>query len=222
MARRHDAEDDEQLDVAAIRTRLGLSQAQFARRFGVSVGTVRGWEQGRRVPDGPARALLRVIAAEPEAANPEALVARRSAMQVQMEMMATAARNLVRIARDPQPGENAAEAVDYLRGTLPLLRQHAELGPLIAEIEAAVADAPPNPKLMGVVELAEHGIYAVVEFMDLAVTWHSPGARVEVVDPRLDPLPAPVDKRDIRRAYANRLDPDRLPPNHYLARIRQS
>lgn len=54
-------------DVAALRHALGLSQVAFARTFDVSVGTLRGWEQGRRVPHGPARALLRVIAREPEA-----------------------------------------------------------------------------------------------------------------------------------------------------------
>ena len=54
-------------DVAAIRHRLGLSQEKFARVFGVSVGTLRGWEQGRRAPDGTARVLLTVIDREPEA-----------------------------------------------------------------------------------------------------------------------------------------------------------
>ena len=55
------------VDVAAIRKRLGLTQAAFAGRFGVPVGTLRDWEQGRRVPEGPARSLLMVIDREPEA-----------------------------------------------------------------------------------------------------------------------------------------------------------
>ncbi len=55
------------VDVAAARKKLGLSQDGFARAFGVSPGTVRNWEQGRRQPDGPARVLLRVIEKEPEA-----------------------------------------------------------------------------------------------------------------------------------------------------------
>ena len=54
-------------DVRAIRRRLGLSQMQFAERFGFSVETLRNYEQGHRQPRGPARVLLKVIAAEPEA-----------------------------------------------------------------------------------------------------------------------------------------------------------
>ena len=55
------------LPVAAIRAKLGLSQVDFALAFGVSVATVRNWEQGRRAPRGPARALLMVIDKEPGA-----------------------------------------------------------------------------------------------------------------------------------------------------------
>ncbi|HZY58920.1 MAG TPA: helix-turn-helix domain-containing protein [Candidatus Binataceae bacterium] len=53
-------------DVKAIRGKLGLSQAGFARRFGFSVRTVQQWEQGRAIPDRPARILLRVIEAAPK------------------------------------------------------------------------------------------------------------------------------------------------------------
>ena len=55
------------IDVAAIRRRLVMSQTQFARVFGVSVGTIRNWEQYHREPEGPARVLLTVIDREPEA-----------------------------------------------------------------------------------------------------------------------------------------------------------
>ena len=55
------------VDVKAIRERLGLSQEEFALRFGFSVGTVRHWEQGRRQPEGPARAYLKVIHRDHEA-----------------------------------------------------------------------------------------------------------------------------------------------------------
>jgi putative transcriptional regulator len=55
------------VDVAQLRDSLGLSQTEFAEAFGVSVGTIRNWEQGRRSPRGPARVLLNVIAKEPEA-----------------------------------------------------------------------------------------------------------------------------------------------------------
>lgn len=55
------------IDVQAIRKRLGLSQAEFSSRFGIPSGTLRDWEQGRRVPEGPARVLLKVIENEPKA-----------------------------------------------------------------------------------------------------------------------------------------------------------
>lgn len=54
-------------NVRAIRGRLKLTQPAFARRFGLPVGTVRDWEQGRAVPDQAARVLLRIIEREPEA-----------------------------------------------------------------------------------------------------------------------------------------------------------
>ena len=57
----------EQVDVRAIRVRLNMTQQQFAIRFGFSVNTLRHWEQGRRVPEGPTRAYLLVIDREPEA-----------------------------------------------------------------------------------------------------------------------------------------------------------
>ena len=56
-----------EIDVRAIRGRLGLTQQEFAVRFGFSVNTLRHWEQGRRVPEGPTRAYLLVIDREPQA-----------------------------------------------------------------------------------------------------------------------------------------------------------
>jgi len=56
-----------EIDVRAIRGRLGMTQKEFAIQFGFSVNTVRHWEQGRRVPEGPTRAYLVVIGREPEA-----------------------------------------------------------------------------------------------------------------------------------------------------------
>ena len=55
------------IDVKAIRAGLGMTQEQFAARFGFSVNTLRHWEQGKRVPEGPARAYLIVIERDPEA-----------------------------------------------------------------------------------------------------------------------------------------------------------
>ncbi|MBF0167808.1 MAG: helix-turn-helix domain-containing protein [Alphaproteobacteria bacterium] len=55
------------IDVSAIRKKTGLSQERFARAFQISPHTLRNWEQGRRVPEGPARALLLAIDRDPEA-----------------------------------------------------------------------------------------------------------------------------------------------------------
>lgn len=54
-------------DVPAIRKKLGFTQQEFAQSFGVSLGTLRNWEQGARLPEGPARVLLTVIDKEPAA-----------------------------------------------------------------------------------------------------------------------------------------------------------
>lgn len=55
------------INIAQIRGRLDLSQTEFAARFGLPVGTVRDWEQGRRMPDKAAQVLLSVIAYDPDA-----------------------------------------------------------------------------------------------------------------------------------------------------------
>ena len=54
-------------DIRAIRLRIGKSQTEFALMIGVSVATLRNWEQGRRTPEGPAMALLMVAAKNPRA-----------------------------------------------------------------------------------------------------------------------------------------------------------
>ena len=56
----------ERVDVKAIRNRLGLSQASFAADFGLSLHTLRNWEQGKRQPEPAARAYLKVIEKAPE------------------------------------------------------------------------------------------------------------------------------------------------------------
>ncbi len=55
-------------DVKAIRSKTKLSQAKFAEKLRVPVGTVRDWEQHRRTPDAPARTLLGMVDADPKAA----------------------------------------------------------------------------------------------------------------------------------------------------------
>lgn len=52
-------------DISALRRSIGLSQPQFALALGISVHTLRNWEQARRSPEGPARALLRIAARHP-------------------------------------------------------------------------------------------------------------------------------------------------------------
>ena len=54
------------VDVAAVRSRLGFTQTQFAARFGVSVATLRHWERGDRNPQGPALVLLNLIDRDPK------------------------------------------------------------------------------------------------------------------------------------------------------------
>lgn len=52
--------------VKLIRQATGLSQTRFAKAIDVAVGTLQNWEQGRREPEGPARALLRAIHNDPK------------------------------------------------------------------------------------------------------------------------------------------------------------
>ncbi|HXA03348.1 MAG TPA: type II toxin-antitoxin system MqsA family antitoxin [Bryobacteraceae bacterium] len=54
------------VDVREVRRKMGLSQAQFATKFGLPPATLRNWEQGRARPDAPTRVLLAVIAKHPE------------------------------------------------------------------------------------------------------------------------------------------------------------
>ncbi len=54
-------------DIRGIREKFGLSQQKFAELFGISIATLRNWEQGRRKPSGTANVLLRVLQKNPEA-----------------------------------------------------------------------------------------------------------------------------------------------------------
>ena len=59
--------DVPEVDVRGVRLKMGLSQSQFATKFGFPPATLRNWEQGRSHPDAPTRVLLAVIAKHPEA-----------------------------------------------------------------------------------------------------------------------------------------------------------
>ncbi len=65
----------EEVDVKALRRKLGLSQAAFAQRYGFNPSRIRDWEQGRSRPDGAVRAYLIVIEREPEAVDRALLAA---------------------------------------------------------------------------------------------------------------------------------------------------
>jgi putative transcriptional regulator len=67
-ARSAEARSEDASYARNVRGRTGLTQSAFAARIGVPVETVRNWEQGKRSPRGPARALLKVIEEAPEAA----------------------------------------------------------------------------------------------------------------------------------------------------------
>jgi len=54
-------------EIKTVREKLNVSQNDFALMIGVSVRTLQNWEQGRRKPEGPAKALLRVAARNPNA-----------------------------------------------------------------------------------------------------------------------------------------------------------
>lgn len=55
-----------QVNVKSIRAKTGLSQKEFAESYGLSVGALRNWEQGNRVPEGPARVLFALIEQDPK------------------------------------------------------------------------------------------------------------------------------------------------------------
>lgn len=55
------------VDVKRLRERLNLTQNEFSGMIGVSIKTLQNWEQGRRKPEGPAKALLRVVEKNPQA-----------------------------------------------------------------------------------------------------------------------------------------------------------
>jgi putative transcriptional regulator len=57
------------VDVGKIRRGLNLTQAAFAQRFGIPIGTIRDWEQGRKMPEATTRTLLLVIASDPKAVD---------------------------------------------------------------------------------------------------------------------------------------------------------
>ena len=70
----HEAQDEAEARLTAaryarrVRKRLGFTQVEFAERIDVSLDTIRNWEQGKRSPTGPAKALLKVLDKAPEAA----------------------------------------------------------------------------------------------------------------------------------------------------------
>ena len=70
------------VDVKVIRERLKLSQEAFAERFGLTLATVKNWEQGRRVPEDAAKILLRLIESQPKLVEREVKRARTGLQSV--------------------------------------------------------------------------------------------------------------------------------------------
>ena len=68
----------DEVDVRAVRRKLGYSQAEFATAFGFSLDALQNWEQGRRKPDPTARVLLTVIEKKPDAVREALLLAERN------------------------------------------------------------------------------------------------------------------------------------------------
>jgi len=69
----------DEIDVRSIRNRLGLTQQEFATRFALPIGSLRNWEQAKRVPHGPARVLLTIIDRIPDEVQGALAKSRRSA-----------------------------------------------------------------------------------------------------------------------------------------------
>jgi putative transcriptional regulator len=92
------------VDVGAIRQATGLTQQAFARTYGIPVATLRNWEQGRRKPDGPARALLQVIARDAELRG-------EASSKLSMRDAATGAEYPLEDALSQVMGEDQAKAV---------------------------------------------------------------------------------------------------------------
>ena len=72
------------VDLAWVRARAGLSQGEFAHRFGLPVGTLRHWEQGTRRPRGAALAFLHVIAHNPAVATRAIMRVRRETVEAKV------------------------------------------------------------------------------------------------------------------------------------------
>jgi putative transcriptional regulator len=90
-------------DIRSLRKRLGMTQAQFAIAFDLSLRTVQGWEQRHWVPDGPGRDLMSLIAHDPEAVK--ALV--RQMREAEKLSQSRERRLLSRASRARRPAEGA-------------------------------------------------------------------------------------------------------------------
>jgi putative transcriptional regulator len=66
-ARTHKVLVPAEIDVKAVRNKLGMTQKDFAETFGFGLDTIKSWESGRREPERPARILLRIIERNPKA-----------------------------------------------------------------------------------------------------------------------------------------------------------
>jgi putative transcriptional regulator len=93
----------QRVDVQAIRKRLGLSQKEFAMRFGFTLGSVRNWEQGHRGPEGTARVLLTIVDYDPDTVE--------RALRAVCQPKSGGECRVVRGVKSVQPMSSAAPAV---------------------------------------------------------------------------------------------------------------
>ncbi len=110
------------LDIKAIREKLCKSQADFARMIGVSVSTLQNWEQGRRKPEGPAKALLQVASKNPKAVFDQVPLGDEVQLEVQEKQV------VIRPAVTPRQGWEEQFRLMAEHGDDRLL--DADLGPL--------------------------------------------------------------------------------------------
>ena len=102
-----------EVDVKAIRNRLGMTQARFSDTFGFSLDAIKHWEGGRRTPEAPARTLLAVIDKNPAAVltalNPAFAASSKSAVHVRVDRKRQGSRRVRRRRAHAASGKKIAK-----------------------------------------------------------------------------------------------------------------
>lgn len=115
------------IDAAAIRGKLGFTQTEFAGIVGVAVATLRNWEQGRRVPEGPARVLLALLARNPRIVEttlaPAAIAPKERAAETTPVRVRTVRQSVPRAGDLTRELRGKLERVNELRRKLQLMER---------------------------------------------------------------------------------------------------